>query len=78
MTPGPEAAAMTTHAIDPMRPEFYRVQRVRKDTHDTWTMELEAPEQQAAPFAPGQFNMLYAFGVGEVPISISGDPAQAA
>ena len=26
---------------------------------------------------PGQFNMLYAFGVGEVPISISGDPADA-
>jgi NAD(P)H-flavin reductase len=26
-------------------------------------------------FKPGQFNMLYAFGVGEVPISISGDPA---
>ncbi|RPJ00737.1 MAG: Ni/Fe hydrogenase subunit gamma, partial [Chloroflexi bacterium] len=29
------------------------------------------------PFAPGQFNMLYAFGVGEVPISISGDPQDA-
>jgi len=28
------------------------------------------------PFAPGQFNMLYAFGIGEVPISISGDPSQ--
>ena len=27
-------------------------------------------------FAPGQFNMLYAFGVGEVAISISGDPAR--
>ena len=26
-------------------------------------------------FQPGQFNMLYAHGVGEVPISISGDPA---
>ena len=26
-------------------------------------------------FAPGQFNMVYAFGVGEVPISISGDPS---
>jgi NAD(P)H-flavin reductase len=26
-------------------------------------------------FAPGQFNMLYVFGVGEVPISISGDPS---
>ena len=27
-------------------------------------------------FQPGQFNMLYVHGVGEVPISISGDPAQ--
>ncbi len=27
-------------------------------------------------YAPGQFTMLYAFGVGEVPISISGDPAR--
>ena len=27
---------------------------------------------------PGQFTMLYAFGVGEVPISISGDPADPA
>ena len=37
------------------------------------TLEL-AP---ASPFAfgPGQFNMLYAFGLGEVAISISGDPA---
>lgn len=26
------------------------------------------------PFAPGQFNMIYVFGIGEVPISISGDP----
>jgi NAD(P)H-flavin reductase len=31
---------------------------------------------RARPFAPGQFNMLYVFGVGEVPISISGDPAR--
>jgi NAD(P)H-flavin reductase len=27
-------------------------------------------------FAPGQFNMVYVFGVGEVPLSISGDPAR--
>jgi NAD(P)H-flavin reductase len=26
-------------------------------------------------FAAGQFNMLYVFGVGEIPISITGDPA---
>ncbi len=28
------------------------------------------------PFLPGQFNMLYLFGIGEVPISISGDPVR--
>jgi NAD(P)H-flavin reductase len=26
-------------------------------------------------FLPGQFNMVYVYGVGEIPISISGDPA---
>lgn len=31
-------------------------------------------ERGAYRFAPGQFNMLYLFGVGEVPISISSDP----
>ena len=30
--------------------------------------------QAAFRFAPGQFNMLYLFGVGEVPISIMSDP----
>ncbi|MGB9605641.1 MAG: FAD/NAD(P)-binding protein, partial [Bryobacteraceae bacterium] len=34
-----------------------------------------ASEQSWAPFEPGQFSMLYVFGVGELPISISGDPA---
>ena len=28
-------------------------------------------------FPPGQFNMVYAFGVGEVPLSLSGDPDRA-
>ena len=39
-----------------------------QETADTWTLELE-PEQDGrrCPFAPGQFTMLYAFGVGEVP-----------
>jgi NAD(P)H-flavin reductase len=49
--------------------------RTRRDTHDTVTLTL-APVEPDAPvkFAPGQFNMLYAFGVGEVPVSVSGDP----
>lgn len=59
---------------DPMAPAPYRVRRVVRDTHDTVTLELAAGEGTA--FAPGQFNMLYVFGLGEVPISISGDPAK--
>jgi NAD(P)H-flavin reductase len=60
-----------------MLPNPYRVLRLSKETHDTFTLELVPLNEGAAPgFAPGQFNMLYAFGVGEVPISISGDPAQ--
>jgi NAD(P)H-flavin reductase len=60
---------------DPMLPRLYRVQRVRHEIPGTFTMELE-PEDGSAipPFVTGQFNMLYVFGVGEIPISISGDP----
>lgn len=62
---------------NPMVPQPYRVERVIEETYDTFTLELE-PKNSSGPmsYAPGQFNMLYVFGVGEVPISISGDPAQ--
>jgi NAD(P)H-flavin reductase len=36
------------------------------------TLALEPVDGPPLGFAPGQFTMLYAFGVGEVPISISG------
>lgn len=54
----------------------YQVRHVTHETHDTFTLEL-TPEYEACrlAFRPGQFNMLYLYGVGEVPISISGDPA---
>ncbi len=59
-----------------MVPSLFRVGNIRRDTHDTFTLEL-TPEGNGGEFAflPGQFNMLYVFGVGEVPISICGDPA---
>lgn len=61
--------------LDPMIPNPFRVQRVRKETYDTCTIELQAESAtREFSFSPGQFNMLYVFGVGEVPISISGDP----
>ncbi len=41
-----------------------------------WTFDLEGLRPHGEPaFEPGQFNMLYVFGVGEAPISMSGDPA---
>jgi len=62
-------------AQDPMLPRRFRVKRVWKELADVATMELDPIDGEAVPFRPGQFNMLYAFGVGEVAISISGDPA---
>jgi NAD(P)H-flavin reductase len=50
---------------------------VRKDTPDTFTLTLEPEGEEPLPaFLPGQFSMLYVFGVGELPISISGDPLE--
>ena len=66
---------MSAHAAQPMVPQPWQIQRVRQETGDTFTMELEPlAGSDGLPFAAGQFNMLYVFGVGEVPISISGDP----
>ena len=61
---------------DPLLPRPFRVVDVRRDTHDTVTMDLRSLDGDDLRFAPGQFTMLQAFGVGEVPISVSGDPAR--
>jgi len=58
----------------PMVPAPFVVTAKRQDTLDTWTLELAPREGAPLRFAPGQFTMLSAFGAGEVPISISGDP----
>ncbi len=59
---------------DPMEPAPCRVLHVGRESHDTFTVTLEVTPEGRAEFAPGQFSMLYVFGVGELPISISGDP----
>ena len=59
---------------DPMIPQQYRIQQRHQDNDDTFTLELVPTHGTGEPFAAGQFNMLYVFGVGEIPISISGDP----
>jgi NAD(P)H-flavin reductase len=66
--PAAEPAALPAAMV----PVPHRVARRRRETHDTWTLELEPAEHGAlAPFAAGQFAMLYAFGAGEAPISVS-------
>ena len=55
-----------------MTPLPYRVVARREDTADTVTLTLEPVGDRLPPWGPGQFTMAYAFGVGEIPISISG------
>lgn len=62
-------------SIDPMVPIVGSILEVHRETRDTFTLALDLSEQAGdLSFHPGQFCMLYAFGAGEVPISISGDP----
>lgn len=73
MTAPPNAAAFT--AADPMVPLIARVRRRRRDAPGVWTLDIAIEDAPNPSFLPGQFNMLTVFGVGEVPISMSGDPA---
>jgi NAD(P)H-flavin reductase len=50
-----------------LMPAAVRVAERRRETHDTWTLRLDG----GPALAPGQFSMLYAFGAGEAPISVS-------
>jgi NAD(P)H-flavin reductase len=68
---------MNHPAVHPMAPRPCQVRRVLSESHDTFTLELHAGNgADGFAFKPGQFNMLYVFGVGEVPISVSGDPTR--
>lgn len=61
-------------AAEAMLPRPFRVISTHSETQDTVTLELEPEDGAALSFLPGQFTMFYVFGIGEVPISISGDP----
>ncbi len=57
---------------EPMQPEPYEVIARVVDTVDVVTLTLAPRGRLLADASPGQFMMLWAFGVGEIPISISG------
>lgn len=60
---------------DCMVPLPHRVAERRVETADSVTLVLKPLDAALPPFDPGQFTMLCAPGVGEVAISISGNPA---
>jgi NAD(P)H-flavin reductase len=72
----PDTAVAASNVIDPMVPRVACVRRKRRDGPQVWTLDSELDEKNGLDFLPGQFNMLSVFGVGEVPISLSGDPAK--
>lgn len=57
--------------VGAMVPRLFRLADRRQDTPDTFTMMLEPTDGVPLEFNPGQFTMVSAFGVGEVPISVS-------
>jgi len=65
------------HTIDAGAPHAATVLARTQESPTIFTLQLrldDAAAQAAYRFAPGQFNMLYLYGVGEVPISIMSDP----
>jgi NAD(P)H-flavin reductase len=70
-------AGSDAELVSPAVPRVFRINRVKRELPDTLTFEL-LPESGNAvqPVSPGQFNMLYAFAAGEIPVSVSGNPLQ--
>lgn len=56
-----------------MIPEIFVVERRVEECPGSFTLHIKnQADKPIANFQPGQFNMLYTFGTGEVPISMSG------
>ena len=68
-------ATIDEKLADPFLPELYRVVRTTPEIPDVVTIDIAPVSGVRPPVTAGQFNMLYVFGVGEMAISMSGDPA---
>ncbi len=56
---------------DPMTPTPHRVVGVVAETPDVVTLKVEPVGGALGAIRPGQFVMVWAFGVGEIPVSVS-------
>lgn len=55
-----------TAARPALAPFLYRVRGRTDETSDTAEIVLEPMASALPPFVPGQFAMVYAFGVGDI------------
>ncbi len=67
---------MSITAGDPLVPRQYSVLSTHEEIPETTSMRIRPLTGEIPSFVAGQFNMVYVFGVGEIPISISSDPAE--
>ena len=60
---------------DPMIPQILQIAKFEWETDDVYTISLKPGRNgNGFQFKPGQFNMVYVFGIGEAAISISSNP----
>lgn len=66
--------ATRTAGSSAMHPVPYRVVSRVVENRDSATLRLSPAGDSLSPAQPGEFMMMYAFGVGEIAISVSGCP----
>ncbi len=77
--PSETSGKVACHKHRPMVPTPATIVGIHEESSNTRTYALELDDlgwRESYRFQPGQFNMVYLFGVGEAAISISSDPAQ--
>jgi NAD(P)H-flavin reductase len=69
-----EGRSTSDAGVNPYQPHPFRVVGRQRETTDTVTLRIQPSSGSGLAAEPGQFMMLYVFGVGEVPISLSAPP----
>lgn len=71
-----QVLTQTNILTDPMMPQLVKINKLVWETEHVYTIYLSPNEEMenGFRFKPGQFNMVYVFGVGEAAISISSSP----
>lgn len=71
-----QVLTQTNIIADPMMPQLVRINKLVWETEHVYTIYLTPNDEMESGFIfkPGQFNMLYVYGMGEAAISISSSP----